>query len=167
MELDLISKRKSLTGTRYLTFSLQDEIYCFDILKVKEILGMAKITPIPQTPDFIQGVIDLRGQIIPVIDLRRKFGMEEREYTKRTGVIVTELHFEGEQVYIGLVVDRIIEVVALPQDSIKKSNYLNRKIRSEYIDGIANIKEGIRIVIDPEKILNEDEMAALKDLKED
>src|SRR5512138_69685 len=98
------SRRKTMTGSRYINFSIGNESYCMEILKVRELMGMTDITPLPQTPAFIRGVINLRGQIIPIVDLRLKFGLQFRDYTKRTSIIVCEVDC-GEKVLMGLVVD--------------------------------------------------------------
>lgn len=159
-----LNKRRVLSGSRFLSFSLNEENYCLDILKVKEMVGLSKITAIPQTPEYIKGVINLRGRIIPIIDLRIKFGMPEKEYDKRTSIIVIELHEEGETIYMGIVVDTIQEVLGIPEEKITKLPYINSKIKSEYIRGIAETPEGIKIVLDIEKVLNSDEFVLLKEL---
>jgi len=92
---------------KYLTFSLGDEEYGIGILKVKEIIGMMRITPVPQTPEFVKGVINLRGKVIPVIDLRLRFGIEEIGYTERTCIIVVEIVGSGAKMHIGVVVDSV------------------------------------------------------------
>src|SRR5574344_2822696 len=98
---------------KLLTFSLGTEGYGVSILKVKEIIGMLDITPVPKTPDFIKGVINLRGKIIPVMDLRLKFGMEEKEYNERTCIIVVEINVNEKQRLLGVVVDMVSEVVTV------------------------------------------------------
>jgi len=157
-----MTKRKLLMGARFLSFTVDDENYCMDILKVKEIMGMTAVTPLPRTPQFIRGVINLRGQIIPVIDLRLKFGLAFREYTKRTCIIVVEVAYEGENILMGLVVDAIQDVVSIPDDKMTKIPYINAKIRSEYIKGIADTPEGMRIVLDVLRVLSDEELAAVK-----
>ena len=143
-----ITKRKTLTGSRYLSFVLHDEEYCIEILKIKEIMGMTDITSIPQAPDFIKGVINLRGQIIPIIDLRLKFEMSYKDYTDRTCIVVVELNYEGEITLMGIVVDSIQEVINIPEENISKVPYINEKIKSDYIEGIAETQDKIKIVLD-------------------
>jgi purine-binding chemotaxis protein CheW len=133
-----------------------------EILKVKELMGMSEITPLPQTPDFIRGVINLRGQIIPIVDLRLDFGLPFKEYTKRTSIIVVELEYQGEAMLIGLVVDSIEEVISIPEEKISRIPYINAKVKAEYIKGIANTSEGIKIILDVVKVLNDEELAAIK-----
>ncbi|HAH61588.1 MAG TPA: chemotaxis protein CheW [Treponema sp.] len=158
-----MTRRKLLNGMRFLSFTVDNENYCMDILKVKELMGMTAITPLPRTPQFIRGVINLRGQIIPIIDLRLKFGLPFQEYTKRTCIIVVEVNFEEENILMGLVVDAIQDVVSIPEDKMSKIPYINARIKSEYIKGIADTPEGMKIVLDVLKILNDEELAVVKD----
>jgi purine-binding chemotaxis protein CheW len=157
-----MTKRKLMIGARFLSFVLDEESYCMEILKVKELMGMTSITPIPQTPEYIRGVINLRGQIIPIIDLRLVFGLPFKEYTKRTSIMVVEIEVNNEIMLLGLVVDSIQEVVSIPEDKISKVPYINAKIKSEYIKGIGNTPEGIIIILDVVKILNSKEYSFLK-----
>jgi len=161
-----MTKRKLLNGARFLSFSLDGENYCMDILKVKELMGMTAVTPLPGTPAFIRGVINLRGQIIPVVDLRLKFGLVFREYTKRTCIIVVEVAYDGETVLMGLVVDAIQDVVSIPDDKLSKIPYINARIKSEYIRGVADTPEGMKIVLDVLRVLREDELAVVRDSAE-
>ncbi len=156
-----MAKRKLHTGARFLSFTVDNENYCMDILKVKELMGMTSITSLPQTPSFIRGVINLRGQIIPIIDLRLKFGLLFQKYTKRTCIIVVEINYHEEPMLMGLVVDTIQEVINIPNDKLSKIPYINAKIKSEYIKEIANTPEGMKIVLDVLKILTEEELAAV------
>ncbi len=156
------SRRRTLTGTRYLNFTLENENYCMEILRVKELMGMTDITPLPQTPDFIQGVINLRGQIIPIIDLRVKFGIAFVPYTKRTSIIVVEIDYEGDRLLMGIVVDAIQEVIAIPDEKINNLPYINSKIKADYIRGVAETPEGLKIVLDVVKILNDEDFVTLK-----
>jgi len=157
-----MTRRKLMTGPRYLNFVLDEESYGIEIKKVKELMGMTTITPIPQTPAFIRGFINLRGQIIPIIDLRLKFSLEFREYTKRTSIIVVEVMFGGELLLMGLVVDAIRDVASVPDERIISVPYINAKIRSEYIIGVANLEAGTMILLDVVKILNQDEFVQIK-----
>jgi purine-binding chemotaxis protein CheW len=156
-----MARRKLLIGARFLSFTLEAESYCMEILKVRELMGMTEITPLPQTPEYIRGVINLRGQIIPIIDMRLKFGLRPEPYTKRTCIIVVELEFQGETMLMGLVVDSIQEVISIPEDKISRIPFINAKVKAEYIKGVANTAEGIKLILDVLKILSDDELAAL------
>lgn len=155
------NKRKTLSGARFLSFVLNDEEYCIEILKIKEIMGMTNITPIPQTPEFIKGVINLRGQIIPIIDLRLKFQMRFKDYSKRTSIIIVELLYEKEKTLMGIVVDTIKEVVGIPEEKITKIPYINAKIKTEYIRGMTEMGNSIKIVLDISKVLTEEEFVMI------
>lgn len=155
------NKRKTLSGARFLSFVLNDEEYCIEILKIKEIMGMTNITPIPQTPEFIKGVINLRGQIIPIIDLRLKFQMQFKDYSKRTSIIIVELLYEKEKTLMGIVVDTIKEVVGIPEEKITKIPYINAKIKTEYIRGMTEMGNSIKIVLDISKVLTEEEFVMI------
>ncbi|MBP7554111.1 MAG: purine-binding chemotaxis protein CheW [Spirochaetes bacterium] len=155
------NKRKTLSGARFLSFVLNDEEYCIEILKIKEIMDMTNITPIPQTPEFIKGVINLRGQIIPIIDLRLKFQMRFKDYSKRTSIIIVELLYEKEKTLMGIVVDTIKEVVGIPEEKITKIPYINAKIKTEYIRGMTEMGNSIKIVLDISKVLTEEEFVMI------
>ena len=158
------SRQRVVTGARYLNFTLENENYCMEILKVKELMGMTDITPLPQTQDFIRGVINLRGLIIPIIDLRLKFGMPFMAYSKRTSIIVAETNYDGECMFMGIVVDAIQEVIAIPEEKINNLPYINSKVKAEYIRGVAETADGLKIILDIEKILNDEEFVSLKSL---
>lgn len=157
-----ISRMRSLSGSRYLNFMLEKESYCMEILKVKELMGMTEITPLPQTPSFIRGVINLRGQIVPIIDLRLKFGMEFLPYHKRTAIIVVEIDIESNVLLLGMVVDSIQEVIAIAEEKINAVPYINTRVKAEYVKGIADTPEGMKIVLDVHKVLSDEEFVQLK-----
>ncbi|HOE09128.1 MAG TPA: chemotaxis protein CheW [Treponemataceae bacterium] len=158
------NRRKLVIGERYLSFEVDNEHYCIDILKVKELLGMTTITPLPRTAEYIKGVINLRGQIIPIIDIRLKFGLEEIDYTKHTGIIIVEVNFAGEPMLMGIIVDTIQEVISIPEEKISQIPYINARIKAEYIRGIANTDDGMKIILDVLKILNSDELSSVKEV---
>ena len=120
IETSVLVTADTLEG-KYLTFSLAAEAYGIGILKVREIIGMLPITPVPQTPNFLKGVINLRGQVIPVVDLRLKFRLEEQDYTERTSIIVVEVPGRSGSVAIGIVVDSVSEVVYIRQADIENA----------------------------------------------
>jgi len=157
-----ITKRKALTGARFLSFVLQNEVFCIEILKIKEIMAMTEVTAIPQTPAFLKGVLNLRGQILPVIDLRLKFGMPPQAYTDRTCIVIVELTTEGDRSLMGIVVDSIKEVVSIPEEKITKMPYINARIKSEFIKGISETGDTIKIVLDITKVLTEEEFVLIK-----
>lgn len=140
------------TDQKLLTFSLSDEGYGVSILKVKEIIGMLDITPVPRTPEFIKGVINLRGKIIPVMDLRIKFGMDEKEYNERTCIIVVEVNLKGTERLLGVVVDMVSEVVTISEEQIEPAPEYGMKLEHNFILGIGKIKDRVVIILDIDEV---------------
>jgi purine-binding chemotaxis protein CheW len=149
---------------KYLTFTLAAEDYGLEILKVREIIGMMDITAVPQTPDYVKGVINLRGRVIPVIDLRLKFGLEAAEYGERTCIIVVEVQGAAGAVQMGVVVDSVSEVLNISGDDIEPPPSFGSRLRTQYILGIAKAKGTIKILLDIDKVLTGEEMAGLESL---
>ncbi len=146
---------------KYLTFILAGEEYGIGILKIKEIIGMMTITPIPQTPSYVKGVINLRGKVIPVIDLRLKFGMEAMDYTERTCIIVVEINSEAGHVLIGIVVDTVSEVLNIKGNDIESSPAFGTDMNTDFILGMAKIGGGVKILLDIDRVMNTVDIAAL------
>ncbi len=147
---------------KYLTFALADEEYGIGILKIKEIIGMMPITTVPQTPEFLKGVINLRGKVIPVTDLRLRFGMESIEYTDRTCIIVVEIEGETGTIQVGIVVDTVSEVLNVSETDIEDTPAFGTRLDTEYILGMAKMEGGIKILLDINKVLNASEIATLE-----
>jgi len=146
--------------SKYLTFSLANEEYGIGILKVKEIIGMMAITAIPQAPDFVKGVINLRGKVIPVIDLRGRFGMETINYTERTCIIVVEIVRGGSSVSMGIVVDAVSEVLNIKATEIENTPTFGVKLNTDFILGMAKINNDVKILLDIDLVLMDERMAA-------
>jgi purine-binding chemotaxis protein CheW len=138
---------------KYLTFSLAGEEYGIGILKVREIIGMMTITTIPQTPRYVKGVINLRGKVIPVIDLRLKFGMDAIEYNERTCIIVVELFGTGRSINMGIVVDSVSEVLNIKATDIEDTPNFGSSLNTEYILGMAKSSGGVKILLDIDRVL--------------
>ncbi len=147
---------------KYLTFSMADEEYGIGILKIKEIIGMMPITTVPQTPDFVKGVINLRGKVIPVMDLRLRFGMEAIDYTERTCIIVVEIEGSTGTIQIGIVVDSVSEVLNVKGEDIEDTPTFGTKLNTEYILGMAKMEGGVKILLDIDRVLNAEEIAVLE-----
>lgn len=146
---------------KYLTFSLGSEEYGLEILKVKEIIGIMNITAVPQTPKYVKGVINLRGKVIPVIDLRLKFGMNGMEYNDRTCIIVVDIVGKaGEKTVMGIVVDSVSEVLNIKGEEIEDTPTFGVKLDTDYILGMAKIKGGVKILLDIDKVLTSDVIMA-------
>jgi purine-binding chemotaxis protein CheW len=146
---------------KYLTFSLAGEEYGIGILKVKEIIGLITITPIPQTPDHIKGVINLRGKVIPVVDIRLKFGMEAMDYTERTCIIVTEIAAGPNKIAMGIVVDSVSEVLNIKAAEIADTPDFGSKLDTSYILGMAKIGQNVKILLDIDKVMGSKEIEQL------
>ena len=146
---------------KYLTFSLADEEYGIGILKIKEIIGMLPITSVPQTPEFVKGVINLRGKVIPVMDLRLRFGMPPIDYSERTCIIVVEIAGQAGTVQIGIVVDAVSEVLNIKGDDIEETPTFGAKLNTGYILGMAKMEGGVKILLDIDQVLSGDELSLL------
>jgi len=146
---------------KYLTFILAGEEYGIGILKIKEIIGMMTITTIPQTPPFVKGVINLRGKVIPVIDLRLKFGMEAMAYTDRTCIVVVEISAESGNVLVGIVVDTVSEVLNIKANDIENPPTFGTAMNTEFILGMAKVNGGVKILLDIDKVMNSEDIALL------
>lgn len=146
---------------KYLTFTMVNEEYGISILKIKEIIGMMPVTPVPQTPEYVKGVINLRGKVIPVVDLRLRFSIEEVEYTDRTCIIVVEIAGQSGTVQIGIVVDSVSEVSNITREDIEDTPSFGAKLNTEYILGMAKIEGGVKILLDIDRVLNTEEIGAV------
>jgi len=147
---------------KYLTFSMADEEYGVGILKIKEIIGMMSITTVPQTPEFVKGVINLRGKVIPVVDLRLKFGMDFIDYTERTCIIVVETEGSSGTVQIGIVVDSVSEVLNITGADIEETPTFGTKLNTDFILGMAKMEGGVKILLDIDQVLSAEEVTALE-----
>jgi purine-binding chemotaxis protein CheW len=147
---------------KYLTFKLADEDYGLSLLKVREIIGMMPITSVPRTPLFVKGVINLRGKVIPVTDLRLRFGMPEIDYTDRTCIIVVEVEGSDTTVQMGIVVDAVTEVLPVKAEEIEAAPEFGAKVDTDYILGMANMDGAVKILLDIDRVLTAEEIAELE-----
>lgn len=139
---------------KYLTFSLGSEDYGLQIMRVREILVLLPITVVPQTPEFVRGVINLRGKVIPVIDLRLKFGMTRTEYGRETCIIVVEV----DGVHMGVIVDRVQEVVDILEGDIEDSPHFGAKVDTEFILGMGKKNGKVKILLDIERVIGSEDL---------
>jgi len=146
---------------KYLTFALADEEYGIGILKVKEIIGMMAITPVPQTPTYVKGVINLRGKVIPVVDLRSKFDMETIDYSDRTCIIVVEIEGKEERIQIGIVVDTVSEVLNVREADVEDTPTFGTRVSTEFILGMAKIEGSVKILLDIDAVLSAKELSQI------
>jgi purine-binding chemotaxis protein CheW len=149
---------------KYLTFSLAEEEYGIGILKIKEIIGMMPVTTVPRTPGYVKGVINLRGKVIPIIDLRLRFGMEAIDYTERTCIIVVEIEGQTGTVQVGVVVDAVSEVLNVDTKDIEDTPQFGRSLDTEYILGMAKMEGGVKILLDVDQVLTGEESEAISNV---
>ena len=160
--LNHVVQRAAEREGKYLTFSLDREEYGIGILKVKEIIGMMRITPVPQTPEYVKGVINLRGKVIPVIDLRTRFGMSHSEYTDRTCIVVVEIDAATGRLHIGIVVDSVSEVLNIKGSDIEETPEFGTTLNTDYILGMAKTAGSVKILLDIDRVLSADEVMMLR-----
>jgi len=146
---------------KYLTFQLASEEFGIRVLKVREIMGLQEITAVPQTPAHIKGVINLRGKVVPVIDLRLKFGLATAEYTQRTCIIVTQVQGESGSVLMGIIVDGVSEVLSLTGAEIEDTPDFGEEIAGQYLLGMAKVKGKVKILLDIDRVLSSTELHSL------
>ncbi|MFC1464434.1 MAG: chemotaxis protein CheW [Candidatus Brachytrichaceae bacterium NZ_4S206] len=152
---------KSARGGKYLTFALGREGYGLQILKVREIIGFMDITAVPRTPAHVKGVINLRGQVISVIDLRSRFAMPETERTDETCIIVVETMQDGRKVNVGLIVDKVSEVLDIAEDNIEDAPAFGGGVDGRFVLGMGKIGNAVKILLDIDRVLDAETNAAI------
>lgn len=152
----------SITETvQYLTFKLDEEIFALDVAKVREILEYNSVTKVPQTPDFMRGVINLRGSVVPVIDMRLKFGMSATQQTVNTCIIVVEVAMDGETSVLGALADSVQEVIEMEPDQIEPAPHIGTRLNTEFIKGMGKHEGNFIMILDIDKVFSEGEIAAV------
>jgi len=146
---------------KYLTFRLGDEGYGLEILKVQEIMGMMDVTRVPRTPEFVRGVINLRGKVIPVVDLRKKFELEAKEDTERTCIIVMQITRGDGKVTMGTIVDEVSEVIDVAGEQIDPPPEFGASVDTDFILGMGKVGEKVLMLLDVEKVLSSNELATV------
>jgi purine-binding chemotaxis protein CheW len=150
---------------KYLVFNLNGEECCIQVLKVREIIGVQDITAVPQTPNYVRGVINLRGKVIPVVDLRLKFGIAEVEYTQRTCIIVVQVEREAHALMMGIVVDSVAEVLNISAADIEDTPNFGQGVATPYLLGMAKIKGKVKLLLDIDEVMSTQEFNGLDVLK--
>ena len=154
-------KEKETESNSYLTFKLGEEEFGSYVSQVLNILEMTRITGVPQTPDYMKGVINLRGMVLPVIDTRIKFGLPETEYTSNTCIIVMDLDLDGDTVHIGAIVDEVLSVIEIEDHQIEPPPSLGNQYKSEFIDGMAKVDDKFVMLLDMQKVLSNAEISEI------
>lgn len=147
--------------TQYLTFKLDDEIFALDVAKVREILDFDTVTKVPQTPDFMRGVINLRGSVVPVIDMRLMFGMTGTEKTVNTCIIVVEIMADDETIILGALADSVQEVVDLEPEQIEPPPRIGTKLNTEFIKGMGKHNEQFIMILETDKVFSAVDLTAV------
>jgi purine-binding chemotaxis protein CheW len=152
---------ETIETTQYLTFNLSEEVFAVDVGRVREILEITSITKVPQTPDFMRGVINLRGSVVPVIDLRLKFGMSETERTVNTCIIVVEVNMDGETIVIGSLADSVQEVIEMEPQQIEAAPHIGTHLNTDFIKGMGKHDSRFVMILDIDKIFSGAELEAV------
>jgi purine-binding chemotaxis protein CheW len=150
--------KELLETNQYLAFNLDKEVFAFDISKVREVLEFVVVTKVPQTPDMMKGVINLRGSVVPVVDMRIKFGMGETEKTVNTVIIIIEIDLDGTSTMIGALVDSVQEVIDLDSEQIEPPPQIGTKLNTDFIRGMGKQDGQFLIILDIEKIFSSEEL---------
>jgi purine-binding chemotaxis protein CheW len=145
--------------TQYLTYKLGDEVFALDIAKVREVLDFTAITRVPRTPEFMRGVINLRGSVVPVVDLRLKFGMTQTEQTVNTCIIIVDIMVDNDAVIVGALADSVQEVLDLGAEQIEPAPKIGTKLKIEFIKGMGKRDNAFVIILDIDKVFSTDELA--------
>ena len=153
---------ETMEATQYLTFKLADEIFALDIGKVREVLDFTTVTKVPRMPDFMRGVINLRGSVVPVVDLRLKFGMDATEKTVNTCVIIAEVTVDNDTTILGALADSVQEVIDLGPGDISAPPKIGTRLRTEFIRGMGRRDERFIILLDFDKVFSADELSIVQ-----
>ncbi|MDR3639832.1 MAG: chemotaxis protein CheW [Humidesulfovibrio sp.] len=162
-----MAEKNATEISQHLTFTLGKEVFALDIASVREVLELTSITKIPRTPDFMRGVINLRGHAVPVMDLRLKFGMPKAEATVDTCIIIVEVDFEGDRIIMGGMVDSVREVFEIPSDRIEVAPRMGTSISTDYIKGIGKQDDVFIIILDIARIFSAAELALAREAQKD
>ena len=149
--------------TQYLTFKLGDEVFALDIAKVREVLDFTAITKVPRTPEFMRGVINLRGSVVPVVDMRLKFGMTKTEQTVNTCIIIAEISLDGDTTVLGALADSVQEVIELGAGQIEPAPRIGTRLRTEFIRGMGKRDDRFVIILDIDRVFSVDELSLVQD----
>lgn len=158
-----MSSTETIQTAQYLTYRLEDEIFAVDVAKVREILDFTPSTKIPGTPDFISGIINVRGSVIPVVDMRLKFGLTKTEKSVDTCIVVMEIGLDEEKTVLGALVDSVQEVFELEAAMIEPPPKMGTKLKTEYIKGIGKRNDQLIIILNIDKVFSNSELMIIKD----
>jgi len=154
---------KAISSQQYVTFSLGDELFGVEVTRAREILSVTPVTKVPQTPEYLLGVINLRGQVVPVIDMRLKLGLPVSEETEDTCIIVVEVQVDGEAIIVGALADAVREVLEIRSDQIEPAPRLGTRLKTAFINGMGKVDEQFLILLNIDRVFSSDELAIVQD----
>lgn len=154
---------KAVSSQQYVTFSLGDELFGVEVTRAREILSVTPVTKVPQTPEYLLGVINLRGQVVPVIDMRLKLNLPVSEETEDTCIIVVEVQVDGEAIIVGALADAVREVLEIRSDQIEPAPRLGARLKTEFISGMGKVDEQFLILLNIDRVFSSDELAIVQD----
>ncbi len=152
---------------QYLTFKLQDEVFGVDVAQVREILDYIKVTKVPQTPEFMCGVINLRGNVVPVVDMRLKFGLQKTETTVNTCIVVVEVDLEGENTVLGALVDSVQEVFELDPKDVEPAPKIGTKLKTDFIKGMGKRDDKFIILLNIDRVFSSEELSIVQQVQQE
>ena len=153
----------TISSQQYVTFSLGDELFGVEVTRTREILSLTPVTKVPQTPDYLLGVINLRGQVVPVVDMRLKLGLPAGDETEDSCIIVVEIQVDGEPIIVGALADAVREVLDIRADQIEPPPRIGTRLKTEFITGMGKIDEQFMILLNIDRIFNNEELAFVQD----
>jgi len=153
-----MSVAERIDTSQFLTFGLGDDIFAIDVIMAKEVLDFAQVTKVPQTPEYMLGVINLRGSVVPVIDMRLKFGMDAKEKTRDSCIIVVEVDVDGEPITVGAMADSVREVMDMTESQIEPPPKIGTRLNTEFIKGMGNLGEKFVIILDINRVFSADDL---------
>ena len=162
MDATLAQTECSALAGRYLTFNLGGEIYGLPILKVQEIISLMKITKVPRTPPFVLGVVNLRGKVVPIVNMRLKFGLDLVQDTERTCIILVQIAYSSQAITIGVLVDEVREVLNLLAEQISKTPPMGASVDTEFIMGMGRVDDNVVMLLDLDKAFSSEELSAIE-----
>ena len=156
-------EESNAASSQYVTFNLGKELYGVEVSRTREILSLTPVTKVPQTPDYLLGVINLRGQVVPVVDMRLKLGLPAGDETEDTCIIVVDVHVDGETITVGALADAVREVMDILSDQIEPPPRIGTRLKTEYINGMGKIDEQFMILLNIDRIFNSGELSLVQD----
>jgi len=158
-----MEETNTISSQQYVTFSLGEELFGVEVTRTREILSLTPVTKVPQTPDYLLGVINLRGQVVPVVDMRLKLGLPAGDETEDTCIIVVDVQVDGEAITVGALADAVREVLDIRSDQIEPPPRLGSRLNTEFINGMGKIDEQFMILLNIDRIFNSEELAFVQD----